>query len=235
MMLKMNDLTGQVILVTGAKGGLGAHVTKAFLNAGATVAGSSRSISATEFPHQNFVGISADLSDSAAAARLADEVVGKYGKIDSLVHVVGGFTGGQPIQETSDETWDAMMNMNARAVFHILRAVIPYMRKAGRGRVVAVGSRAGVEPVPTIAAYGASKAAMISLVRAAALENRDAGITANVILPGTIDTEENRKHDPQGKFSEWVSPDRIAELAVFLASDAGAQITGAAIPVYGFQ
>jgi NAD(P)-dependent dehydrogenase (short-subunit alcohol dehydrogenase family) len=103
------------------------------------------------------------------------------------------------------------------------------MRRAGRGRIVAIGSRAAVEPAANIGAYSASKAAMVSLVRTAALENGDAGITANAILPGTIDTEANRKSNPAGDHSKWISPARLAALAVFLASDAGAQITGAAI------
>jgi len=231
----MNDLTGQVVLITGANGGLGASVTRAFLNAGAAVVGSSRSISEAPFPQANFFGISADLSDSTAASQLVARTLEKHGRIDSLVHLVGGFAGGQPVHETPDETWDAMMSLNAGAAFHVLRAVIPHMRQAGRGRIIAVGSRAGMEPAAGIAAYAASKAALISLVRTVMLENRDAGITANVILPGTIDTVANRKSDPHAKFSAWISPDRIAELAVFLASDAGAQINGAAIPVYGFQ
>ena len=175
----------------------------------------------------------ADLTKAEDANRLAAEVAGRFGRIDVLVHVAGGFAGGGPIQDTDDATWDHMMNLNLRAAFHIFRAVIPVMRRARRGRIVAVGSRAGVEPAPRIAAYAASKAALVSLVKTAALENRDAGITANVILPGTIDTEANRGFDPGGDRAKWVSPQRLAALAVYLASDAAAEITGAAIPVYG--
>ncbi len=109
------------------------------------------------------------------------------------------------------------------------------MRKAGAGRIVAIGSRAGVQPAANIVAYSASKAALVSLVQTAALENRDAGITANVILPGTIDTPANRKSDPTAGNSTWIAPERLAALALFLISDAAAQITGAAIPVYGAQ
>jgi NAD(P)-dependent dehydrogenase (short-subunit alcohol dehydrogenase family) len=231
----MDNLTNRIVLITGAKGGLGRAVTTAFLDSGATVAGTSRSIAASEFAHARFAGIPADLSDGAAAVRLAATVVERFGRLDSLIHVAGGFAGGSPIHETGDATWDGMMNLNARAAFHILRAVIPCMRKAGRGSIVAIGSRAGVEPVANIAAYNASKAALISVVRTAALENRDAGITANTILPGTIDTEANRESDPAADRSQWISPARIAALALFLTSDAGAQITGAAIPMYGFQ
>src|SRR5205085_10667224 len=97
--------------------------------------------------------------------------------------------------ETDDAVWDEMMNANLRAAFHTLRAVIPAMRKAGRGRIVAIGSRLAVETAPGVAAYAASKAALVPLVRSAAVEHRDVGITANAILPGTIDTA---KHRPWG-------------------------------------
>jgi NAD(P)-dependent dehydrogenase (short-subunit alcohol dehydrogenase family) len=146
---------------------------------------------------------------------------------------MGGFSGGKPIAETDDATWDRMMNLNLRSAFHIFRAVIPRMRAAGRGRMVAIASRAAAEPAANIAAYGASKAALVSLVRSAALENKDLGITVNAILPGTMNTEANRKADPAADFSRWVPPENVAGLVIFLTSDAAAHITGAAIPVYG--
>jgi NAD(P)-dependent dehydrogenase (short-subunit alcohol dehydrogenase family) len=223
----------QVVLITGAQGGLGTYVTQAFLAAGAQVIGSSRHIDDSAFPHSHFTGIPADLTKPEDANHLAAVATQRFQKIDALVHVAGGFAGGSPIQETDDATWDAMLNLNLRAAFHILRAVIPSMRQQKRGRIVAIGSRAGVEPAANIAAYSASKAALVSLVKTAALENRKAGITANVILPGTIDTAANRGSDPGGDGSKWVSPERLAALALFLASDDAAEITGAAIPVYG--
>jgi NAD(P)-dependent dehydrogenase (short-subunit alcohol dehydrogenase family) len=229
----MNELADSVVLVTGAKGGLGTHVTRAFLDAGASVVGSSRTIGDADFPHQRFAGIAADLTDPAAALQLVAQALERFRKIDVLVHVAGGFAGGRPIHETDPATVDGMLNLNFRAAFHMLRAVLPPMRTAKSGRIIAIGSRAGVEPPANIAAYSASKAALVSLVRTAALENRDLGITANVILPGTIDTPANRQSDPWGDRSKWVAPERLAALAVFLASDAGAQITGTAIPVYG--
>lgn len=215
----------RVVLVTGANGGLGPSIVRIFRDAGDTVVGSSRHIADP--------GIAADLAKADEAARLADTIVQRYGAIDVLLHVAGGFAYGGPIHETPDAIWDQMWELNARAAFHLLRAVIPYMRRRKAGRIVAIGSRAGVEPAANIAAYAASKAALISLVRTAALENRDWGITANTILPGTIDTEANRKSDPQADRSKWVSPERIASLAFFLASDAAAEISGAAIPIYG--
>jgi NAD(P)-dependent dehydrogenase (short-subunit alcohol dehydrogenase family) len=223
----------RIVLVTGAAGGLGAHVTRAFLETGAIVAGSSRRITGADFPSRRLAAFPADLGRASDATALADAVAARFGGIDALVHVAGGFAGGVPIHETEDAVWDGMMSLNAGAAFHILRAAIPYLRRSVRGRIVAIGSRAGVEPVAGIGAYAASKAALVSLVRTAALENRAAGVTVNVILPGTIDTEANRRADPGADRSAWVAPERIAALAVFLVSDAAAEITGAAIPVYG--
>ena len=222
-----------VVLITGAKGGLGAHMTRTFLRAGAQVIGASRQIDAADFPQPNFTPMAADLTKDGDANQLAAAIIARFHKIDVLVHVAGGFAGGSPIHETDDATWDGMMNLNVRAAFYILRAVIPSMRRQKYGRIIAIGSRAGVEPSANIGAYAASKAALVSLVKTAALENKGSGITANVILPGTIDTEANRKSDPGGNRSKWVSPERLAALVFYLASDAAAEITGAAIPVYG--
>ena len=223
----------RIILVTGASGGLGTFVVEAFLNAGDTVVGTSRSIQATDFKNPRFVAIASDLTDAGSARHLVDSVEQRFRRIDGLVHVMGGFAGGKPIAETEEATWDQMMNLNARSALNIFRGTIPRMREAGRGRIVAIASRAAAEPAANIAAYSASKAALVSLARSAALENKDAGITVNAILPGTMDTPANRKADAQADFSRWVGPEDVARLVLFLCSDAAAQITGAAIPIYG--
>jgi NAD(P)-dependent dehydrogenase (short-subunit alcohol dehydrogenase family) len=212
----------QVVLITGATGGLGQSVVRAFSDAGATVAASSRK--SPDYP--------ADLLDPDQAVALAAQVLDRHGRIDALVHLAGGFTGA-PLHETANEMWDQMMNLNLRAAFHVFRAVIPHMRTARRGAIVGIASRAAAEAAPGIAAYAASKAALVSLVRSAAVENRDHGITANAILPGTIDTEANRQWGTPEERAKWVSPDQIAALAVFLVSDRARDINGAAIPVYG--
>lgn len=226
-------MDNQVVLITGAQGGLGTYVTQAFLESGAQVVGTGRQISDAAFAHPHFEAVPADLTRPHNADRLVADTIMKFRKIDVLVHVAGGFAGGAPIHETSEDVWDAMIELNLRAAVNILRAVIPPMREQKRGRIVAIGSRAGVEPSPNVSAYSASKAALISLVKTAALENRTLGITANVILPGTIDTPANRRSDPNADRSKWVSPQKLAALALYLASDEAAEITGAAIPVYG--
>jgi len=226
-------MTGKIALITGANGGLGIHVTKALLDANFTVVGLAPRIQQSDFNHPNFVALPAALNSLDTAKKAVASVIARCGKIDVLAHLVGGFAGGQTVAATDDATWQRMFDANLNSAFHILRAVIPEMRKSGGGRIIAVGSRQAVEPAPTIGAYSASKAALVSLMKTVALENKDAGITANVILPGTMDTPTNRKDMPGANVSQWVQPASVASLILWLAGDAGKDATGAAIPVYG--
>ena len=226
-------MNGRVVLVTGANGGLGTYVTQAFLDAGGKVVGTSRKIAQSDFNSPNFTAMSADVSTRAGARGLVDLVVARFGRLDVLAHTVGGFAGGQSIADTDDATFQRMLDMNLNSVFHILSASIPVLRKAGNGRIIAIGSRAALDQGAGVGAYSASKAAMVSLVRTAALENKDAGVTANVVLPGTMDTPANRAAMPNADVSKWVQPASVASLMVWLAGDAGKDVNGAVIPVYG--
>lgn len=223
----------KVVLVTGANGGLGTYVTQAFLDAGATVVGTSRKIQQSEFGSDNFTAIPAELSSRQNAQAVVDQVVARFGRLDVLAHTVGGFAGGAAVADTDDATFQLMLNLNLNATFHILRAAIPALRRTGAGRIIAIGSRSALEPGATVGAYSASKAAMLSLVQTVAIENRDAGLTANVILPGTMDTPGNRAAMPGADFSKWVQPANVASLVLWLATDAAKEVNGAAIPVYG--
>ena len=226
-------MSGRVVLVTGANGGLGTAVTNAFLNAGFTVVGLAPKIQVSDFDHPHFTALPVRLDSLDAAKRATETVITHFGKIDVLAHLVGGFAMGTSVADTDDATFQRMFDVNLNSAFHILRAVIPHMRKAGTGRIVAIGSRAAEEPGPNVGAYSASKAALVSLIRTVALENKDAGITANVILPNIIDTPANRKAIPGADTSKWVPPASIAGLIVSLAGDTGKDVTGAVIPVYG--
>ena len=226
-------MQGKVVLVTGANGGLGTYVTQAFLDAGATVVGTSRKIQASDFDHPNFSAMPGDISSREAAKALLDQLAARFGKLDVLAHTVGGFAGGQSIAETDDATFLRMFEVNVNATFHLLGATLPLLRKTGNARIVAIGSRQALEPGANVGAYSASKAAMVSLINTVALENKDRGITANVILPGTMDTPGNRKAMPNEDFSKWVQPAAVASLMVWLAGDAGKDVNGAVIPVYG--
>jgi NAD(P)-dependent dehydrogenase (short-subunit alcohol dehydrogenase family) len=226
-------MTGRIALVTGADGGLGTHVTKALLEAGFTVVGLAPRIQQSDFEHANFMALPAAITSLAAARKAVDSIIARYHRIDVLAHLVGGFAGGQTVDAMDDATWQRMFDANLNSAFHLLRAVIPAMRQAGGGRIIAIGSRAAEDPGPKVGAYSASKAALVSLLKTVAEENKDAGIAANVILPGTMDTPANRKAMPDADLSTWVQPDSVASLILWLAGDAGKDVTGASIPVYG--
>jgi NAD(P)-dependent dehydrogenase (short-subunit alcohol dehydrogenase family) len=228
-----DSLQGQVAIVTGANGGLGTDVTRALLTAGATVVGVARSITGEEPRDSEFHAAAANLVDPAEVQGTIAKVEAQFGKIDILVHVMGGFAGGTSVADTDDATWQKMMDINLNAAFYVLRAVIPVMRKADYGRIIAIGSRQAVQPAANVAAYSASKAALLSLMQTVALENKDKNIRANVILPGTMDTPANRAAMPKANFAKWVKTSHVADLVVMLAGEVGGEITGAAIPIYG--
>lgn len=216
------------VIITGAGGGLGTAVCRAFLDRGAQVVGVEKSWRET----MPFPTVSADLTTADGCAAMVAEAL-KHGPIDALVHLVGGFSGGSPIAETTEQTWDMMMNVNVRIAFLVMRAALKPMIEAKRGRIVAVGSRAAVEASPNLAAYAVSKAALVALIKNVAAETKDQGITANAVLPSTIDTAANRKAMPHADFSTWVAPQAIAKLIVWLASGEAADVSGAVIPIYG--
>lgn len=227
------DLHQQVVLITGANGGLGTFVTNAFLKAGASVVGVSPSIAGSDFPNENFLSLATKISSGDQARTIVEETVSKRGRIDELVHLVGAFAGGQPVADTDDATLDQMLDVNFRSAFYMIRSVLPLLRQQGSGRILAIGSKAAVEPSPMAGAYAASKAALVSLIRTVARENSDRGITANVVLPGTMDTPANRRAMPGADFSKWVHPRQVAKLLVHLATTDASQVNGAVIPIYG--
>jgi NAD(P)-dependent dehydrogenase (short-subunit alcohol dehydrogenase family) len=226
-------MKNKVVLITGAKGGLGSFVTQRFLTAGATIVGASRSISKEDFPEANFVPLAVDFTKSVAVREAVETVVSRFGKLDVLVHVLGGFAGGKTVADTDDATWEQMRDLNLTSAFYVLRAAIPHLRKSRNGRIVAIGSLTAVEPHAGLGAYVTFKSALATLVRTVALENKDAGLTANLILPGTMDTEANRKAMPAADPSKWVQPGAVADVALLLAEDRAAQVTGTVIPIDG--
>ena len=220
----------RVVIITGAKGGLGTYVTETFLSAGTTVVGVSRSIRQADFPHPKFVAMAADLTKAAPARKLVQDVLAKFGRVDSLIHVMGGFAAG-PLHEMDDAAWENMRDLNLTSAFNILREVLPPMRQFGYGRIVAVGSQAALEAHPGLAAYTTFKTALAALIGVVAIENNNHGITANVVLPGTMDTPANRAAMPNVDPASWVSPKAVAEVILSLSEHNSGHITGAMIPV----
>jgi NAD(P)-dependent dehydrogenase (short-subunit alcohol dehydrogenase family) len=236
----MNSLNGLVTIITGATGNLGAATARVFQQAGArtVLVGHSPDGLREEFPdlagskdHLLVGGV--DLSDPASLGGLIEKTLAKFGRVDALVNTVGGYRGGKPVQETDLADWDFLFNVNLRTTLLCCRAVIPPMLKQQRGRIINVASRNGLSGSADYAAYSASKSAVLRLTESLAEELKAANINVNCIMPGTIDTPQNRAAMPNADFSKWVEPAAIADVIAFLASDSARAIQGAAVPVYG--
>jgi NAD(P)-dependent dehydrogenase (short-subunit alcohol dehydrogenase family) len=235
----MQDIQGKVAVVTGAAGNLGRAVAAAFTEREACVALIDRDPRAlktarSELPAQaDAATFAADLTEPASVAQMVAGVIARFGRIDILANIAGGFAMGPAVHETADQDWDFMLNLNARTAFNTCRAVVPHMLEAGGGKIVNVSARAATEGKARMAPYCVSKAAVVTLTQSLAAELRDNGINVNCVLPGTIDTPQNRSAMPDQDFGKWVPPSALADVIRFLASEAARCITGAAIPVYG--
>ncbi len=226
-------MSERIVLITGANGGLGTSVTKLFLQSGDKVIGASLHIESSDFPSPHFRAMSVDFTKRQQVHDLVQNIVTEFGRLDILIHVLGGFSGGHPIAMTDDATWNRMQDLNLTSAFYVLREAIPHLRKSKNGRIVAIGSLAAKEPHANLGAYVTFKTALSTLVQTVALENADAGLTANIVLPDTMDTPANRQAMPNADFSTWLDPKRVAEQVLRLAGESASQITGTVIPIRG--
>lgn len=234
----MFDFSDRVVIVTGAAGNLGSAVARAFQSAGARLALVDRAADRlqriypdmVDSPDYLFVN-SVDVTDADAVQLMMEEAVRHFEQIDVLVNTAGGYRAGTPVHETPLETWDFMLNLNARSVFLASRAVIPHMLERGYGKIVSVAARAATQGPANAAAYSASKSAVMRLTESMAAELKEAGVNVNCILPGIIDTPANRQAMPNADHSRWVKPEAIAEVVLFLASESARALHGGAIPV----
>jgi NAD(P)-dependent dehydrogenase (short-subunit alcohol dehydrogenase family) len=226
-------MNGKVVLITGANGGLGTSITKAFVLSSAKVIGASRKISASDFPQPNFEALEADFTKAEEVRGAVAKFIAQHECLDILVHVLGAFAGGQSVAATTDNTWEQMRDLNLTSAFYTLRETIPHLRKSKNGRIIVIGSLAAKEARANIGAYVVFKTALAALVQTVALENADVGLTANVVLPGTMDTPANRKSMPGEDFSVWVKTDDVARVVIWLADDRAGHISGATIPIDG--
>lgn len=235
----MQSLKQKVAIVTGAAGNLGRAVAQGLSAQGARIALVDLDRAALEQVRADLptsgdaASFPADLIAPDSVADMVERVQAHFGRIDILANVAGGFTMGPPLHETEDKDWDFMMNLNARTVFNCCRAVVPHMMAQGGGRIVNVSARAATEGKGQMAPYCASKAADITLTQSLAAEHKHAGISVNCILPGTVDTPQNRAAMPDADHDRWVPTSALADVILFLASDAARCVTGAAVPVYG--
>ncbi len=232
-----NSSEGKVAVVTGAFGVLGSAVARKFAALGARVAlidvaPQPSAELAREFGGRHLLLGGVDLADYEATRKAMAATSMRFGGIDILANVAGGFRW-EKLEDGDVETWDQLYAMNLRTAVVSCKAALPALLERSTGRIVNIGAGAAAKAKAGMGAYTASKAGVQRLTEALSEEFKDRGITVNAILPGTIDTPRNRLDMPDADFSRWVAPESIAEVIAFLASDAGAAVTGAAIPVFG--
>lgn len=223
-----------VALVTGAAGRLGRAVTEKLRADGYRLVLLDRDRAALEKEAgDGALAVGADLLDGAAVQAGVQRGLARFGRIDALCHVAGGFRMGPAVHETSPADWAFLMDLNARGLLSVAAAVVPQMIGQGHGRIVTVGAGAAMRGVAGMGAYCASKSALVRLTEAMSAELRDQGINVNCVLPSIIDTPENRAAMPDADASRWVSPAALAAVIAFLCSDASAAVHGVALPVTG--
>jgi NAD(P)-dependent dehydrogenase (short-subunit alcohol dehydrogenase family) len=236
----MKSFKGQVVMVTGGTGTLGGAVARAFAGEGAKVIVVDRNAEKQRrrFPDwvdsdKHWLAAPVDVMRAEDAAKTVAQALARYGRLDVLVNTVGGYQAGKPVYEMELATWHLMLDLNARSTLIMCQAAIPPMLSQSSGKIVNVSGRAGLAGSANHAAYSAAKSAVIRLTESMAAEVRDKGINVNCVLPGTIDTADNREAMPKADTRKWVRPESLADVILFLASPAARDIHGAALPVYG--
>lgn len=237
--MSTNGDARRVVLVTGAGGNLGRAVAATFARGGDRLVLIERKLDAL---HAHFgddgdaqVLVAADLLVAADAQRVVETAMKRFGRIDVLCNLAGGFRMGETVHETTAATWDFLLDLNARTVLHMAHAVVPEMLQHGRGWIVNVGAASAARGLAQMGAYTASKAVVQRLTEAMAAELRERGVNVNCVLPTVLDTPENRRSMPDVDPARWVAPDDLAAVIAFLASDAARAVHGASVPVSGLS
>lgn len=229
------SFSNKTVIVTGAAGNLGKAVAGAFADQGANLVlvDLKREALAAAFGVENGqrVFVPANLLEMSGASAAAQAALARFGRIDVLCNIAGGFRMGESVHETTDENWNFLFDINTRTLLHAVRAVVPHMLAAGGGKIVNVGAFAAQKGVAQMGAYTASKGTVIRMTEAMAGELREKNINVNCVLPTIIDTPDNRAAIPKADPAKWVAPSDLASVIVFLASDAARAVHGAAVPV----
>jgi len=230
----------KVILIAGGAGGLGRAITLLALQQGARVAVPYRReeefaslAQAAGDARDRLAGFRADVTDPTATAKLVQDVVARFGRLDALVNAVGGYAGGLALWETDAETFNRMIDLNLRSAYALTHAVAPVLLAQKEGAIVNVSAKAAWDHAAGASAYAASKAAAIALMDSLAADLRGTGVRVNSILPSIIDTAANRQAMPNADFAKWPKPEEIARVVLFLLSDEARVIHGASVPVFG--
>lgn len=229
-------MKGKVAIITGASGNLGSVVARHMAGEGTRIAlVSLLHEPPSDVPHESshVLALCLDLTKPESADMMVRQVLDRFGRIDILANIAGGFAMGSAVHETSPESWERMFSLNAGTLINASRAVIPVMREQRYGKIVNVGALAALTGKALMAPYIVSKSAVRLITESLSEENRTFGINVNCVLPGIIDTPQNRREMPDADYTSWATPEAIADVLAFLASDASAALHGTAIPVSG--
>jgi NAD(P)-dependent dehydrogenase (short-subunit alcohol dehydrogenase family) len=224
-------MDGKVVVVTGALGALGKVVAETALARGARVAGVDYATSQSAATGTRIELGGVDLSDAAQAKKAIDAVAVHFGGIDALVNIAGGFAF-ETITDGDPTTWQRMFVLNVLTALNASRSAIPHLLASGAGRIVNIGAIGALQAGSGMGAYAASKSGVHRLTEALAAELKGK-ITVNAVLPSIIDTAANRASMPKADFSKWVTPQELAHVILFLASDEASAVTGALLPASG--
>lgn len=227
----MSSDTHPVVMITGAAGTLGRAVTEAFASRGARLALLDRYPEASV--QADRLELPCDLRSAEEVRSAVQRILERFGRIDVLCNLAGGFRMGEAVHETSLDTWSGMFDLNLRSVVHTAQAVVPPMLAAGKGWIVNVGAATAARGGARMGAYAASKSAVARLTESMSAELRERGIHVNCVLPSILDTPPNRADMPDADPSRWVAPGDLAQVIVFLCSDGARAIHGASVPVTG--
>jgi len=229
----MSELEGHVVAIAGAAGGLGPSVATRLAAGGATIAATDRSEERLEelksdlgLPEERFFARVVDLLDEQAAREWAADLRGRFGGVDALLHLVGGWRGGQPLAEAPLSDYEWLHDLLVRTVQHTTRAFHDALAESEHGRFVLVSSSQAQSPEGTNASYAAAKAAAESWTLALADSFKDTAATANIIVVHAILTPRMREENPGKKFPTFTSAEQIAEAIAFVLSDAAAKMNG---------
>lgn len=231
------NFSNHTVVVTGAAGNLGRAVAQAFARTGANLVlvdlDRERLEKAFGLEDGQRLFVPTNLLDKDQVAAAVATAARRYTRIDVICNLAGGFRMGHAVHETPDEEWNFLFDVNARSMLNMIRAAVPQMIQDGGGKIINVAANAALKGVARMGAYCASKDVVIRLTEAMAAELRDSNINVNCVLPSIVDTPENRGAMPDADVSRWVTPEALAEVIAFLASDAARAIHGTAIPVTG--
>lgn len=224
-------MQGKVIVVTGALGALGRVVAETAQSRGARVAGIDHAPSQTPSTAERVEIGGVDLADAAQAKAAVETAAKHFGRLDALINIAGGFAF-ETVGDGEITTWQRMYALNVLTALNTSRAALPHLAASKAGRIVNIGAMGALQAGSGMGPYAASKASVHRLTEALANEWKGK-ITVNAVLPSTIDTKANRTDMPNADFSKWVTAEELAEVILFLASDAASGVTGALIPVSG--